>query len=315
MDIDRRTLNVFSAICAWALSTPSQASYVLVFGDAAPRSILLADLTSLGHTVVDNVSSTLPASLAPYDTIWHVGASAAVSSTDLAKLDSFIKSGRGVHMTGERDACCAQLIQSIDTLVALTVSGGASITVGGAGDGTGPFVFNSTATGSVTTLPNALSSWNASVPGRITGVAGNTILAIGQGGAVVGAVFNSNNLIGGKGRLTVLMDSNWFSNSGRIEIIDNIQSFLAFETNAGDYNGNGVVDAADYVLWRKGGPLQNDATPGAQPGDYDVWRAHFGQTGGSGAGANANAAVPEPATLIMLTFLVAGWCLRRGRAA
>ena len=24
---------------------------------------------------------------------------------------------------------------------------------------------------------------------------------------------------------------------------------------AGDYNGNGVVDGADYVLWRKGGPL------------------------------------------------------------
>ena len=26
----------------------------------------------------------------------------------------------------------------------------------------------------------------------------------------------------------------------------------------GDYNGNGVVDMADYVLWRNGGPLQNE---------------------------------------------------------
>ena len=74
----------------------------------------------------------------------------------------------------------------------------------------------------------------------------------------------------------------------------------------GDFNGNGVVDAADYVVWRK-----NYGTPAA----YDTWRAHFGQTAGSGAGANANATIPEPATLVLLTFAAAGWCLRRGRAA
>jgi hypothetical protein len=50
-----------------------------------------------------------------------------------------------------------------------------------------------------------------------------------------------------------------------------------------DYNGNGVVDAADYVLWRNGGPLQNDLTPGVQPDDYNVWRAHFGRTVGGAA--------------------------------
>jgi hypothetical protein len=80
---------------------------------------------------------------------------------------------------------------------------------------------------------------------------------------------------------------------------------------AGDYNGNGIVDAADYVLWRKGGPLQNDATPGVQPGDYDVWRAHFGQPAGSGAGASANAAVPEPATLWLLLCGTLTICSRR----
>ena len=49
--------------------------------------------------------------------------------------------------------------------------------------------------------------------------------------------------------------------------------------------------------------------------DYDVWRSHFGQTLGSGSGATGNAAVPEPATLMLMMFAVAGWCLRRGRAA
>jgi hypothetical protein len=35
----------------------------------------------------------------------------------------------------------------------------------------------------------------------------------------------------------------------------------------------------------------------------------------SGSGTNVNALVPEPATLVMLMFAAAGWCLRRSRAA
>src|SRR5262249_23640652 len=79
----------------------------------------------------------------------------------------------------------------------------------------------------------------------------------------------------------------------------------------GDYNNDGVVNAADYVLWRKGGPLQNDPTPGVQPGDYDVWRAHFGQTPGAGSSLSAGA-VPEP-TSAFLAALAIGFagCLRR----
>lgn len=68
---------------------------------------------------------------------------------------------------------------------------------------------------------------------------------------------------------------------------------------AGDYNGNGVVDAADYVVWRNGGPLQNEVasvTPGTVTAeDYDAWRARFGNISASGSGSGA--AVPEPAAL------------------
>jgi hypothetical protein len=69
---------------------------------------------------------------------------------------------------------------------------------------------------------------------------------------------------------------------------------------AGDYNGNGVVDAADYVLWRNGGPLQNEVdTPGTvNAADYTAWRARFGNTSGSGLGSGG--AVPEPASLGLL---------------
>jgi hypothetical protein len=78
---------------------------------------------------------------------------------------------------------------------------------------------------------------------------------------------------------------------------------------AGDFNGNGVVEAADYVVWRKKlGTIY-------MPSDYDVWRSHFGQSAGSGSGASANAAVPEPAMLMLLMLAAAGWCLLRRRAA
>jgi hypothetical protein len=56
----------------------------------------------------------------------------------------------------------------------------------------------------------------------------------------------------------------------------------------GDFNYDGVVDAADYVVWRKG--LASTFTAS----DYDVWRTHFGETGGAGGASLSRAAVPEP---------------------
>jgi hypothetical protein len=45
----------------------------------------------------------------------------------------------------------------------------------------------------------------------------------------------------------------------------------------GDFNSDGTVDAADYVVWRIG--LGTTYTQS----DYDLWRVNFGQTSGSGA--------------------------------
>ena len=78
----------------------------------------------------------------------------------------------------------------------------------------------------------------------------------------------------------------------------------------GDYNANNVVDAGDYILWRKYSgqsiTLPNDSTPGTvMPIDYDVWRSHFGQTSsGSGSGSLAQTAVPEPAAMPLLAALL-----------
>ena len=82
----------------------------------------------------------------------------------------------------------------------------------------------------------------------------------------------------------------------------------------GDYNNNGTVDAADYVLWRKGAALQNEVTTIGEntPDDYTEWRARFGNTSGAGSGA-LSAAVPEPGTavLTLLGLVTAGMFRRR----
>jgi T5SS/PEP-CTERM-associated repeat protein len=66
---------------------------------------------------------------------------------------------------------------------------------------------------------------------------------------------------------------------------------------AGDFNADGFVDAADYAVWRKGmGTIYT-------PEDFNVWRAHFGQTsGGPGAGGSGAPTVPEPTTALILIF-------------
>ncbi len=76
----------------------------------------------------------------------------------------------------------------------------------------------------------------------------------------------------------------------------------------GDYNGSGTVDAADYVQWRNGGPLQNEVlTLGSiDAQDYAAWRARFGSRAASGAsnpGLGGGAAtVPEPPARFLLAI-------------
>lgn len=80
-----------------------------------------------------------------------------------------------------------------------------------------------------------------------------------------------------------------------------------------DYNRNGRVDAADFVLWRKtdgqmGTGLVADGTGDGKvdQADYNLWRMHFGAVVGPGAGTSADSgdlsssAVPEPSCAVML---------------
>ncbi len=87
----------------------------------------------------------------------------------------------------------------------------------------------------------------------------------------------------------------------------------------GDYNNDGKVDAADYVVWRK-----NDGTTNRLPNDpnggtvgtaqFATWRANFGANLPLQASA-AGPAVPEPtgALLLVMTLAMFSCCGLRGR--
>jgi Phosphodiester glycosidase len=65
-------------------------------------------------------------------------------------------------------------------------------------------------------------------------------------------------------------------------------NLAVFALPNGDYNQDGRVEAADYVVWRK--PIGSQFA-------YDAWRQRFGAVAGSNPGQGA--AIPEPATCIL----------------
>lgn len=91
-----------------------------------------------------------------------------------------------------------------------------------------------------------------------------------------------------------------------------------FPRLTGDYNRDGEVDAADYVVWRSAmsGDL-NLAADGSGDGlinaaDYGVWRSHFGATAASATGAQT---IPEPSCCCLLVIALSGaYCIPRGTA-
>lgn len=85
-----------------------------------------------------------------------------------------------------------------------------------------------------------------------------------------------------------------------------------FGALAGDYNRDGAVNAADYVLWRntlgsivaRFSGADGDGSGKIEQADHARWRSGFGASA-AGAGSSLDSlAVPEPTTLTLLCFVL-----------
>lgn len=94
--------------------------------------------------------------------------------------------------------------------------------------------------------------------------------------------------------------------SGNMVSVDNVRiEYIGSvpEGTPGDYNEDGTVNAADYVVWRNvvgtSAELPNrnpDLTGDIAEGDYQYWVANFSD---GGQGASVATAVPEPMTVVL----------------
>jgi autotransporter-associated beta strand protein len=88
--------------------------------------------------------------------------------------------------------------------------------------------------------------------------------------------------------------------TGRLQVTQFIPPPLA-----GDFNDDGRVDSADFIVWRKSG---------GTVGDYNDWRTNFGRTAtgaGSGSSLGGNSAVPEPSATVLVILGIIAVAFRR----
>lgn len=145
--------------------------------------------------------------------------------------------------------------------------------------------------------------------GGIFGIADGGHLQLDAGiNEVVGALLLSSD--GGANYVTQAPGTYGATGSGAMHILDEYFAGSGILTVApmgipGDHNENGVVDAADYVLWRK-----SPSSYGG-PAGYTAFYENFGTSAPqNGSGSQA---APEPGTLLLLMLGILLACMGRQR--
>jgi autotransporter-associated beta strand protein len=108
----------------------------------------------------------------------------------------------------------------------------------------------------------------------------------------------------------VTINSIWFAGSGNAQIyLDNVShnalGKLSASAVAGDFNGDGIVNSADYILWRTslgdavapGTKADSNASGLVDTADYVTWRKLASPNGASSL--EDAAAVPEPCGVLL----------------
>jgi hypothetical protein len=179
-------------------------------------------------------------------------------------------------------------------------TGKLAIEIGGTTPGTGYDQLVSSDPTNVITIGATATTLDVSLISDFVPAAGDMFTVISTAGMISGD-FAVENLPASAGGNALTWAVHYNPTNITLEVL------TSTELN-GDFNLDGVVDTADYVMWRK--------TDGTEP-QYNLWRTNFGAgSGGSGGAGEDNDSlqqmrVPEPATIWIIVAAVGTTLLRR----
>lgn len=201
----------------------------LVFGDSATQgryfNDILVDRLNETTTIVDS----LPEDISPYSAIWHVSRQTPLTAAERARLTSFVQSGKGLYLTGEQTQNCTGCLAmntSVEALLDGIVTGGT--TLSGTPAIGNSWAFNASAVGQVTQAPHVLTDVRGSVAGTVSVTGANVLLRDSQSNPV-GAAWNCSQLVGGRGRVVLIMDVDYSGLTvfpGIQNTLENLRVFL-----------------------------------------------------------------------------------------
>lgn len=146
-------------------------------------------------------------------------------------------------------------------------------------------------------------------PGDGTSVGQGDTIAGGEALGNLGAAFNTNSV---QRDIELRFHVVGGDDAGILGVVRYVE-----EGVVGDYNDDGVVNLADYTVWRDNLgtsiALPNE-DPSSTPGvvtteDYDVWKGNFGAGQLVAASVVGASTVPEPASLGLIAVIATIWGL------
>jgi autotransporter-associated beta strand protein len=300
----------------WSYSTPNTTVYTL----SAPA---LGSPLTIANPMITKAANTLTMTEFAQPVTWS-GAWTLASGTSTLDIRnnanttiSGIMSGSGGALT--KISTGTLTLTAANTYTGVTTISNGTLELSGASAKLGTGNVTVTGTGSFLTIDNGVADGlnNAGALSVASGGLLNLAAGVNErvGTLSLDTIFQPNGTYGSSQSNAVNKFDEYFSGTGILTVGPAIL--------AGDYNSDGVVNAADYVVWKKniGQPSQtlpNDTT-GVIVGQaqYDLWRSNFGSTTalpGSGA-VEMTSAIPEPSSVALLTLGLAAFvafAMRRG---
>jgi hypothetical protein len=212
----------------------------------------------------------------------HIAAGSAPSWLNNVTIDAGL-----VTVTGSKQANSTTISRGrLDLGTGASLASDVTVATGGAISGNGTIDANLTLSGSLDA--------NSTGPLRVTGVAtiSGGLLSLAPGYSQTFGTSNSFVVLesdaGLQGTLSTTIGQSLGPEATLASIVYGPHTVsIQVKYTPGDFDHNNVVNAADYVLWRKGLGTTFVAA------DYNRWRSNFGNSIGAGTGSFI--AVPEPA--------------------